>query len=63
MLNWWWHRRRKLAERRAQAEAELAESAKLLAETRQVIAPIQKAASRNQFAEMIRTSLQEGHRT
>ena len=62
MLNWWWQRRRKLAGRRAAAEAEVARSAELLEQTRQVMKPIERAATRNQFAEMIRVSLQGGHK-
>lgn len=55
---------RDLDERVAQAAREAEEARRRLDATRaHVVAPLRERASRNQFAELIRLSLQEGRRT
>lgn len=55
-------RHRRLDERVAAAEAEKELSRKRLQEVRErIVAPLREASERNQFADLIRRSLTEGH--
>lgn len=64
-----WFRHRKLEERAAQAAAGAEDAAREAERSRQrleavrenVVTPMREAASRNQFADMLRRSLIEGH--
>jgi hypothetical protein len=57
------HRKRDLDERVDQARREAEESRQRLEQAREhVVAPLHERASRNQFADLIRMSLQGGHR-
>ena len=68
-FRWLWHRRRELDERvedanrradDARKEAELSRHRQKMVEEN-VVAPLRRAATHNQFAEMLRRSLVQGH--